>query len=69
MESLNITINQGWECPKCKRVYAPNQPMCLFCVPATTETATVVTTPTDNYTNNIDEYFSEGYPTQPMGAL
>lgn len=22
---------QGWECPKCGRVYSPTQDMCLFC--------------------------------------
>lgn len=21
----------GWTCPKCGRVYGPNQPMCLYC--------------------------------------
>lgn len=24
-------INYGWVCPKCGRVFAPNQEMCLFC--------------------------------------
>ena len=24
-------ISYGWVCPKCGRVYAPNQEMCLFC--------------------------------------
>lgn len=24
-------LNYGWVCPKCGRVYAPNQEMCLFC--------------------------------------
>lgn len=22
---------QGWECPKCGRVYSPNTPMCMYC--------------------------------------
>ena len=26
-------INQGWECPKCGRVYSPTTPMCFHCVP------------------------------------
>lgn len=30
MEKL---INQGWECPKCGRVYSPTTPMCFYCVP------------------------------------
>lgn len=33
------TIQQGWECPKCGRIYAPTQIMCVSCVG-------VVTTPT-----------------------
>lgn len=24
-------ISYGWVCPKCERVYAPNQEMCLYC--------------------------------------
>lgn len=24
-------VNYGWICPKCGRVYAPNQEMCLYC--------------------------------------
>jgi hypothetical protein len=24
-------ISQGWECPKCKRVYSPTTPMCSHC--------------------------------------
>ena len=24
-------LNYGWICPKCGRVYAPNQEMCLYC--------------------------------------
>ena len=24
-------LNYGWVCPKCGRVYAPNQEMCLYC--------------------------------------
>lgn len=22
---------QGWQCPICKRVYSPLQPMCMYC--------------------------------------
>lgn len=33
----NTFIQQGWECPKCKRVYAPSTPMCWYCpTPITT---------------------------------
>ena len=24
-------LTYGWICPKCGRVYAPNQEMCLYC--------------------------------------
>jgi hypothetical protein len=24
-------ISQGWECPKCKRVYSPTTSMCSYC--------------------------------------
>lgn len=38
-------INQGWECPKCKRVYSPTTSMCLHC-PQSTVTTTVLSTGT-----------------------
>lgn len=24
-------VLQGWECPKCHRIYSPNQNFCLYC--------------------------------------
>ena len=24
-------VQQGWQCPICKRVYAPSTPMCWYC--------------------------------------
>jgi uncharacterized OB-fold protein len=27
----NVIIQQGWECPKCGRIYSPNCDMCKFC--------------------------------------
>lgn len=27
---------QGWQCPICKRIYAPNTPWCYFCGGETT---------------------------------
>lgn len=24
-------IRQGWQCPKCGRIYSPDQPMCFYC--------------------------------------
>lgn len=31
MNYPNVTIQKGWECPKCGRVYSPITPMCLSC--------------------------------------
>jgi hypothetical protein len=31
---------QGWQCPVCKRVYAPDFPMCVQCGPKRTTTIT-----------------------------
>jgi uncharacterized OB-fold protein len=31
MSYPNQTIQQGWECPKCGRIYSPTTPMCLHC--------------------------------------
>lgn len=27
----NISIQQGWECPKCGRIYSPTTPECYHC--------------------------------------
>ena len=27
----DFSLNKGWVCPKCGRVFAPSQPYCLFC--------------------------------------
>ena len=24
-------VQQGWECPKCHRIYSPTQSFCLYC--------------------------------------
>jgi rubrerythrin len=31
MSYPNQTIQQGWECPKCRRIYSPTTPMCSNC--------------------------------------
>jgi hypothetical protein len=37
-------IPQGWECPKCKRVYSPTTSMCSHCpVQGVTTTGTTLT--------------------------
>jgi len=38
-------IPQGWECPKCKRIYSPTTSMCSFCpqkLVTTTSTGTAI---------------------------
>lgn len=40
-------IPQGWQCPVCKRVYAPSEPMCLFCGTGTITNAPDTGTKTD----------------------
>lgn len=24
-------VQQGWQCPKCHRIYSPSTPMCFYC--------------------------------------
>lgn len=31
MYSNDYFTQQGWQCPICKRVYSPSQPMCPYC--------------------------------------
>lgn len=38
---------QGWECPKCGRVYSPSTPMCMYC-PGFLAQRQDTTTTTDN---------------------
>jgi rubredoxin len=39
-------IPQGWECPKCKRIYSPTTVMCSYCPQNTTSVTTSGTTAT-----------------------
>lgn len=46
-------IAQGWECPKCGRVYSPSMVMCSYCVPkatVTTGTSNIGITPPEHST-------------------
>ena len=43
-EWINVGIQQGWQCPICKRVYAPFMPMCTYCG---TESEKQTNTPND----------------------
>ena len=42
MNDFNF-IAQGWECPKCKRVYSPTTTMCIAC-PQYTKSVTTTNT-------------------------
>ena len=44
MSNFNFTP-QGWECPKCHRVYSPTTIMCIACPQHTTGTTGSSTTP------------------------
>ena len=29
--NIDMPVQQGWQCPICKRVYSPFTPMCYYC--------------------------------------
>lgn len=33
---MNLTIQQGWQCPVCQRVYSPMTGLCYYCPTKTT---------------------------------
>lgn len=39
-----MSTMQGWECPKCGRVYSPSTCMCFYCGPNATPATTTFTT-------------------------
>jgi len=49
MNDFNF-IAQGWECPKCKRIYSPTTTMCIAC-PSLTGFATFGTSSTSSMHN------------------
>jgi len=46
-------IPQGWECPKCKRVYSPTTTMCAHC-PQHTQAITSSGTTSTAYLHNFE---------------
>lgn len=76
-ENCNYSYSapQGWQCPICKKIYSPSTPSCTYCNSSYYTQQTTITTNvgsgtySDTLMNNIDNLFSEGYPTQPMEAL
>lgn len=55
-----MNINYGWVCPKCGRVYAPNQEMCLYCNGETA--STLQSDSTGLLTNPCESNKTTGYP-------
>ncbi len=46
---------QGWECPKCKRVYSPSTMMCVACPSLTGSTSnSTITSSTSQFQGNFD---------------
>ncbi len=66
-------ITQGWQCPICKRVYSPQQKMCLYCgdnkLSNETDSSvnTVISSPPYNYDNSsnynsiIEDFYAKYY--------
>jgi len=64
MSDFNF-IPQGWECPKCKRVYSPTTMMCIACPQYTTGTTGTQTTPNLNLTTSSTTYMMHSFePTE-----
>ncbi len=51
MSYPNQTIQQGWECPKCGRIYSPTTPMCSNCPQEVTPWASTNDLVTRTYTS------------------
>ena len=54
-------IPQGWECPKCKRVYSPTTSICSYCSQHTQGTATTETTLTANSSNSSNAWMVHNF--------
>ena len=42
-------VQQGWQCPICKRVYSPHTPMCWYCNNGETHTTTTCNIDTEEW--------------------
>ena len=54
-ECGNFFVQQGWQCPICKRVYSPNTPMCWYCGGA----AQTTTTASTSLANILNKHLSQ----------
>jgi methionyl-tRNA synthetase len=62
----DVIIQQGWECPKCKRVYSPTTPMCMYCPQSIASgTSTDTHTSYGTYTSMLHNFISDGNGTAP----
>ena len=51
---VDFKVQQGWQCPICKRVYSPTTIMCLYCGNTEYNTTTTDTQPVINMPNIVD---------------
>ena len=58
MKDFNF-IQQGWECPKCKRVYSPTTTMCIACPQYTKSITTTNTLISSDGTSSSTSYMHE----------
>ena len=56
------SAQQGWECPKCGRVYSPSTTMCLYCPTQTTTTKIDTSSPSALAGWNIKVTSTQGCP-------
>jgi len=59
MEYFERFAQQGWQCPICRRVYAPNTPMCYYCGNEQITTTTTLNIETDKTKESINEWIAE----------
>lgn len=51
---MNDFIQQGWQCPICKRVYSPSTPCCFTC-----GGESITTTSTDDFVTEDDYVYNK----------
>lgn len=54
MDGYNIgLVQQGWQCPICKRIYSPLTMMCFYCNNGSTKTSTRITPDNDAEADSV----------------
>ena len=53
MNEFECFAPQGWQCPICKRVYAPSTPWCYFCGGETTVSTNTKHISTQDFVRNM----------------